>query len=72
MLTYNLLSILKRFESYKTLGGIFRGLQTEAAQLTLYEQICLFVKDFSETLYQYFIILLEQFWELFSAAYQIF
>ena len=72
MLTYNLLSILKRFESYETLGGIFRGLRTESAQLTLYERICLFIKDFSETLYQYFNIPLEQFWELFSAEYQIF
>ena len=56
MLTYNSLSMLKRFKSYETLEGISRGLQTEAAELTLYERICLFIKDFSETLYQYFSI----------------
>ena len=72
MLTYNSRSMLKRFESYETLEGISRGLQTEAVELTLYERICLFIKDFSETLYQYFNIPLEQFWELFSAEYQIF
>ena len=70
MLNYNLLSIIKRLEAYETLGGIFRGLQTEATQLTLYERICLFIKDFGETLYQYFNIPLDKFWKLFSAENQ--
>jgi hypothetical protein len=39
MITYTILSLYKRFESYETLGALFRHTQKEMLEKTLYERI---------------------------------
>ena len=39
MLQYNLLSYAKRFESYETLGGLFREITTQTLELSVTEKI---------------------------------
>jgi hypothetical protein len=39
MITYTILSLYKRFESYETLGALFRDTQKEMLEKTLYERI---------------------------------
>jgi hypothetical protein len=64
MITYTILSLYKRFESYETLGTLFRDTQQEMLEKTLYERIelvllqilgelleCLCI-DVEETLYR--------------------
>lgn len=42
-LQYNLLSVVKRFNDYETLGELFRALQKDALKLTISEQIWLII-----------------------------
>jgi len=39
MITYTILSLYKRFESYETLGALFRDTQKEMLEKTIYERI---------------------------------
>ncbi|MCF0223015.1 MAG: transposase [Fibrobacter sp.] len=39
MLQYNLLSYVKRFESYETIGGLFREITTQMVELSVIEKI---------------------------------
>jgi len=39
MITYTVLSLYKRFESYETLGALFRDTQKDMLEKTLYERI---------------------------------
>jgi hypothetical protein len=39
MLQYNLLSYVKRFESYETLGGLFREITAQTVELSVTEKI---------------------------------
>jgi len=39
MLQYNLLSVVKRFIDYETLGELFRASQKDALKLSITEQI---------------------------------
>ena len=43
MLQYNLLSVVKRFNDYETLGQLFRATQKDALKLTISEQIWLII-----------------------------
>ena len=43
MLQYNLLSVVKRFNDYETLGELFRATQKDALKLTISEQIWLII-----------------------------
>jgi len=43
MLQYNLLSVVKRFNDYETLGELFRATQKDALKLTISEQIWLLI-----------------------------
>ncbi|MHB9142106.1 MAG: IS4 family transposase [Paludibacter sp.] len=43
MLQYNLLSVVKRFNDYETLGELFRASQKDALKLTISEQIWLII-----------------------------
>jgi hypothetical protein len=43
MLQYNLLSVVKRFNDYETLGELFRASQKDALKLTVSEQIWLII-----------------------------
>jgi hypothetical protein len=43
MLQYNLLSVVKRFNDYETLGELFRAAQKDALKLTISEQIWLII-----------------------------
>ncbi len=45
MLQYNLLSVVKRFNDYETLGELFRTWQKDALKLTISEQIWLIVTE---------------------------
>jgi len=51
MITYTILSLYKRFESYETLGALFRDTQKELQEKTLYERIeMMILKIISELL----------------------
>jgi hypothetical protein len=39
MLQYNLLSVVKRFESYESFGSLFRQAKTESLELNIKERI---------------------------------
>jgi len=39
MLQYNLLSYVKRFESYETIGGLFREITAQTVELSVTEKI---------------------------------
>jgi hypothetical protein len=43
MMQYNLLSVVKRFQSYETLGELFRQSTSETAELTINERIWLII-----------------------------
>lgn len=43
LLQYNLLSVVKRFERYETIGGIFRDVQSQMLELTVGERIWLII-----------------------------
>jgi hypothetical protein len=43
MLQYNLLSVVKRFNDYETLGELFRATQKDALKRTISEQIWLLI-----------------------------
>jgi hypothetical protein len=54
MLQYNLLSVVKRFESYESLGVLFRQAKSETLELNVKERICLIIKEFITKLSDYF------------------
>lgn len=45
MLQYNILSLVKRFDKYETLGALFRASQTDSLELTITERILLIIKQ---------------------------
>jgi len=45
MMQYNLLSVVKRFNDYETLGELFRASQKDALSLTIAEQIWLIITE---------------------------
>lgn len=45
MLQYNLLSVVKRFNDYKTLGELFHASQKDALSLTIAERIWLIITE---------------------------
>lgn len=67
MLQYNLLSTVKRFNDYETLGGLFRATQKDALKLTISEQIWLIITELLAELSEIFNIETEMLMEkLFS------
>ena len=54
MIQYNLLSVVKRFNEYKTFGELFRVSQRDASKLTIAEQIRLIVTEFISELSEIF------------------
>jgi hypothetical protein len=55
MLQYNILSTVKRFDGYESLGGLFRQANAETVELTVKERILLILKEilteFSENMH---------------------
>ncbi|GAB1415810.1 hypothetical protein MASR2M117_12160 [Paludibacter sp.] len=45
MLQYNLLSVVKRFNDYETLGELFRAAQKDSLEITISEQIWLIITE---------------------------
>ncbi len=45
MIQYNILSVVKRFEDYETLGELFRASQKDALKLTISEQIWIIITE---------------------------
>ena len=45
MLQYNMLSAVKRFDGYETLGALFRQTNAETVELTVKERILLIIKE---------------------------
>ena len=67
MLQYNLLSVVKRFNDYETLGELFRATQKDALKLTISEQIWLIIIELIAELSEIFNIEAEMLMEkLFS------
>jgi hypothetical protein len=54
MLQYNLLSVVKRFNDYETLGELFRVSQKDTLKLTISEQIWLIIIEFIAELSEIF------------------
>jgi predicted nucleic acid-binding Zn finger protein len=50
MIQYNLLSVVKRFNDYETLGELFRASQKDSLKLTIYEQIWLIIIEITAEL----------------------
>ena len=50
MLQYNLLSVVKRFSDYETLGELFRESQKDSLKLTVSEQIWLIITEIAAEL----------------------
>ena len=63
MLQYNILSVIKRFHDYETLGELFRASQKDAIKLTLSEQIWLIILEIMSELSQILDIDVELFME---------
>lgn len=63
MLQYNILSVIKRFHDYETLGELFRASQKDAIKLTLSEQIWLIIIEIMSELSQILDIDVELFME---------
>jgi hypothetical protein len=67
MVQYNLLSVVKRFNDYETLGELFRASQKDALKLTISEQIWLIITELIAELSEIFNIDTEMLMEkLFS------
>ena len=45
LLQYNLLACVKRFESYESIGGLFRQVNAETIELTIKERILLIIRE---------------------------
>lgn len=54
MMQYNLLSVVKRFHDYETLGGLFRATQRDTLKLTVSEQIWQIIIEFVAVLSEIF------------------
>jgi hypothetical protein len=54
MLQYNLLSVVKRFNDYETLGELFRASQKDTLKLTVAEQIWLIITEIISELSEIF------------------
>jgi hypothetical protein len=63
MLQYNILSIIKRFHDYETLGELFRASNKDAVKLTLSQQIWLIIIEIMSELSQILDIDTEMFME---------
>jgi hypothetical protein len=53
MLQYNLLATLKRFDSYESLGGLFRQANAETLEITIKERIWLIIIEILTELMEY-------------------
>ena len=54
MLQYNLLSVVKRFNDYETLGELFRAAQKDSLEITIAEQIWLIIIEIAAKLSEIF------------------
>lgn len=54
MLQYNLLSVVKRFNAYETLGELFRTAQKDTLEITIAEQIWLIIIEIAAKLSEIF------------------
>jgi IS4 transposase len=45
MLQYNILSVVKRFDGYESLGALFRQANAETLELTIKERILMIIKE---------------------------
>lgn len=54
MLQYNLLSVVKRFNAYETLGELFRAAQKDTLEITIAEQIWLIIIEIAAKLSEIF------------------
>lgn len=59
ILQYNILSVVKRFESYETMGILFREIQQETLELTICERIWLIITEIMNDLADFFEIEME-------------
>ena len=53
MLQYDLLALVKRFESYESFGGLFRVTKSQTLELTIKERIWLIIKEILTQLMEY-------------------
>jgi hypothetical protein len=60
MLQYNLLSVVKRFESYESFGALFRGAKSETTELNVKERIWLIMTEITVKLSEIFAIVDKQ------------
>ena len=63
MMQYNILSVIKRFHDYETIGELFRASHKNAIKLTLAEQIWLIIIEIMSELSQVLDINTEMFME---------
>jgi hypothetical protein len=54
MLQYNLLSCVKRFESYETIGGLFREITAKTVELSITEKIWGLIQEIVSVIADYF------------------
>ena len=59
MLQYNLFSVVKRFESYESLGALFRQAKAETIELNVKERIWLIIIKITTKLSEIFVIELD-------------
>jgi len=59
MLQYNLFSVVKRFESYESLGALFRAAKSETLEMNVKERIWLIIVEILTVLSNYFEIDIE-------------
>ena len=54
MLQYNLLAYVKRFESYETIGGLFRDITAETVELSVVEKLWGIIQEVVSTVAEFF------------------
>ena len=54
MLQYNLLSYVKRFESYETIGGLFREITEQTVELSITEKIWGLIQEIVSAIADFF------------------
>lgn len=54
MLQYNLLAYVKRFESYETIGGLFRDITAETVELSVVEKLWGIIQEVVSAVAEFF------------------
>ena len=54
MLQYNLLAYVKRFESYETIGGLFRDITAETIELSVVEKLWGIIQEVVSAVAEFF------------------